>query len=43
MTSYSRGLLVSWSGGGKGRATLSRRVPLGKRVALSRGLVFWGF
>jgi len=40
VTSYSKGLPVSWSGGGRGGATLSRRVPLGRRVALGRGLAF---
>jgi len=40
MTSRSKGSPVSWSGGGRGRATLSRRAPLGGRVALGRGLAF---
>jgi len=40
VTSYSKGLPVGWSGGGKGGATLSRRAPLGGRAALGRGLAF---
>jgi len=40
ITSYSKGLPVSWSGGGGGGATLSGRVFLGGRAALGRGLVF---
>jgi len=40
VTSRSKGLPVSWSGGGRGGATLSRRVPLGGRAALGRGLIF---
>jgi len=40
VTSYSKGLPVSWSGGGRGEVTLSGRAPLGRRVALGRGLAF---
>jgi hypothetical protein len=46
MTSYNRGLLVSWDGGvryggaGGGRAPLRRRAPLDGRVPLGGGLVF---
>ena len=40
VTSYSKGLPVGWSGGGGGGATLSGRVPLGRGVALGRGLAF---
>jgi hypothetical protein len=51
ITSYSRGLLVSWSrgarggGGGEkvplgGRAPLGKRVPLGRRAPLGRILAF---
>ena len=40
MTSYSKGSLVGWSGGGGGGAILSKRVPLGGRAAPNRGLVF---
>ena len=45
MTSYNRGLPVSWGrgargGGGRGRVPLGRRAPLGRRVPLGRGLVF---
>jgi len=40
VTSYSKGLPVGWSRGGRGGATLSRRAPLGRRVALGGGLAF---
>jgi hypothetical protein len=40
MTSCGEGSLVGWSRGGKGKVTLSRRAPLGKKVALNRGSVF---
>ena len=40
MTSCGKGLPVGWSGGGRGGATLSRKVFLGKKVALNRGLAF---
>ncbi len=40
ITFYSKGLLVSWSGGGGGGVTLSGRAPLGKRAALGKGLAF---
>jgi len=40
VTSYNKGLPVSWSGGGRGGVTLSRRAPLGRRAALSRGSAF---
>ena len=40
ITSYSKGLPVSWSGGGRGGVTLSRRAPLGRKAALGKGLVF---
>jgi len=40
MTSYSKGSPVSWSRGGRGGVTLSRRAPLGGRVALGRGSAF---
>jgi len=40
VTSYSKGSPVNWSRGGKGKATLSRRAPLGRRAALGKGLVF---
>jgi len=51
VTSYSRGLLVSWSrgvrggGGGRGRVPLGRRAPLGRvplggRIPLGRRLAF---
>ena len=46
ITSYNRGLLVSWDRGvrysrvGRGRAPLGRRAPLDRRVPLGRGLVF---
>ena len=43
ITSRSKGLPVGWSRGGGGGATLSGRAPLGGRVALGRGLAFWGF
>ena len=40
ITSYSKGLPVNWSRGGRGGVTLSRRAPLGGRVALGGGLAF---
>ena len=46
ITSYSRGLLVSWDGGvgggggGRGRAPLGRRALLGGRVPLGGRLAF---
>ena len=51
ITSYNRGLLISWSrgargGGGRGRVPLGRRVPpggrapLGKRAPLGRKVAF---
>ena len=40
VTSYSKGLPVSWSGEGRGGVTLSRRALLGGRAALGRGLAF---
>ena len=40
MTSCGKGSPVSWSGGGRGGVTLNRKVPLGKRTALNRGLAF---
>jgi len=40
VTSYSKGLPVSWSRGGGGGVTLSRRAPLGRKAALGRGLAF---
>jgi len=40
VTSYGKGLLVSWSGGGGGGVTLSGRAPLGGRAALGRGSAF---
>jgi len=43
ITSYSKGLLISWSRGGGGGATLSGRAPLGGRVALGRGQRSRGF
>ena len=41
VTSYSKGLPVSWGrgargGGGRGRVPLGRRAPLGGRAPLSR-------
>jgi len=48
VTSYSRGLPVSWGrgakgGGGGGRVPLGRRAPLGGRVPLGGIVAFWGF
>ena len=48
MTSYNRGLLVSWgrgTGGNRGRERvfLGRRVPLGGIAPPGRIVVFWGF
>jgi len=45
MTSYSRGLPVSWSrgirgGGGRGRVPLGRRAPLGGEAPLGGRLAF---
>jgi len=40
VTSRNKGSPVGWSGGGGGGVTLSRRVPLGGRAALGRGLAF---
>jgi hypothetical protein len=46
VTSYNKGLPVSWdrggrgSGEGSGRAPLGRRVPPSRRVPLGRGLAF---
>ena len=45
MTFYSRGSPVGWNGrgggsGGKKRVSLSRRVLLGGKLALGRGLAF---
>ena len=43
VTSYSKNSPVGWNGGGGGGAILNRRVLLGKKVALDRGLAFLGF
>ena len=43
VTSCNKGSLVSWNGGGGGGTTLNRRVLLGGRVALGKGLAFLGF
>jgi hypothetical protein len=45
ITSYSRGLPVSWGrgaggGGGRGRVPLGRRVPPGRRAPLGRIVAF---
>ena len=45
ITSYSKGLLVSWDGGvgyggGGGRVLLGGRASLGRRVPLSRRVAF---
>jgi hypothetical protein len=45
MTSYSRGLLVSWSKRAKsnksgGRVFLNKKAPLNKKVFLNRRVVF---
>jgi hypothetical protein len=40
VTSHSKGSPIGWSGGGKGGAALSGRVPLNKRAVLGRGSAF---
>jgi len=46
VTSYNKGLLVSWNGGvrggrgGGGRVPLGRRAPLGRKAPLGRRVAF---
>ena len=42
MTSRNKGSPVSWSGEGRGGATLSKKAPLGGKVVLGRRVALGG-